>query len=76
MFLALLLASALAADPNEITVAFKVWVWAQAKVEPMAHDKLLIAAKDAGYTDIDKIESSRVCSLLYCNVKATGRGVR
>lgn len=68
---------ALAGDaPDNLEVKFKVWSWKQGTVEEVARDKLKDAAKDAGYRDVKEVDTSRVCSFLYCNVKATGRGVK
>lgn len=75
VLLALLLSSANAGTPD-LTVTFKVWSWKQASVDDKAREKLTEAAKDAGFRDVKEIDTSRVCSFLYCNVKATGKGVR
>lgn len=68
---------ALASDgADNLEVKFKVWSWKQGTVEDVARGKLAEAAKGSGYREVKEVDTSRVCSFLYCNVKATGRGVK
>jgi hypothetical protein len=74
--LALLFATLAAAGESDVHVRFSVWSWKQHTVEERARAKLGEAARAAGYRDIAEVNTSRVCSFLYCNVKADARGVR